>query len=85
MGVNGEDMRSLLSEKNNIANPKALAVHDSRLYYLDPLFDKIEKVDLPSGESPKMLIDNEPDLKTFTIFRKRQSRSNTHLSSFSHN
>lgn len=73
MDVNGGNINTLLSESNNIARPKALAVLDSRLYYLDPSYEKIEKVDLPKGDNPKLLMDNEADLKTFTIFRKRPS------------
>lgn len=73
MDVNGANVNTLLSESNNIAYPKALGVLDSRLYYLDPSYEKIERVDLPKGDNPKLLIDNEADLKTFTIFRKRPS------------
>jgi low density lipoprotein-related protein 2 len=73
MDVNGGNINTLLSQSNNIAHPKALAVLDSRLYYLDPSYEKIERVDLPKGDNPKLIIDNEADLKTFTIFRKRRS------------
>ncbi|XP_023703710.1 low-density lipoprotein receptor-related protein 2 [Cryptotermes secundus] len=73
MDVNGGNVNTLLSETSNIAYPKALGVLDSRLYYLDPSYEKIERVDLPKGDNPKLLIDNEADLKTFTIFRKRPS------------
>lgn len=73
MDVNGVNVNTLLSESNNIAYPKALGVLDSRLYYLDPSYEKIERVDLPKGDNPKLLIDNEADLKTFIIFRKRPS------------
>ncbi|XP_063240571.1 low-density lipoprotein receptor-related protein 2 [Bacillus rossius redtenbacheri] len=71
MDVNGKDIRTLLTEENHISMPKALAVLDSRLYLMDPRFDKIERFDLPNGDNPKMLIDNESELKTFTVFRKR--------------
>lgn len=72
MNADGTNVVTLLTEKNNIALPKALGVLDSRLYYLDPLFDKIERVDLPNGDNPKLLVDNEADLKTFIIYKKRQ-------------
>ena len=74
MDVNGNNINTLLTEKDNIAYPKALGVLDSRLYYLDPSFEKIERVDLPKGDNAKMLIDNEADLKTFVIFKKRQRK-----------
>lgn len=66
----------LLTEANNIRLPKALAVHESRLYYLDPLYDKIERIDLPAGENPKLIMDNESELKNFVIFKKRASKFN---------
>ena len=70
MDTNGGNKRTLLTEKNSISLPKALAVYDHRLYYLDTRYDKLERVDV-NGENPRILLDNEPDLKTFTIFRKR--------------
>jgi low density lipoprotein-related protein 2 len=79
MDVNGANVNTLLSESNNIAYPKALGVLDSRLYYLDPSYEKIERVDLPKGDNPRLLIDNETDLKTFTIFRKRPSELQRHI------
>lgn len=74
MDVDGKKVTTLLTEHHNIALPKSLAVLDSRLYFMDPLYDKIERVDLPSGDNPKTLLDNEADLKTFTIFRKRPGK-----------
>ncbi|XP_066998103.2 low-density lipoprotein receptor-related protein 2 [Anabrus simplex] len=71
MTVDGQEVSDLLTEDDNIALPRALAVYENRLYYLDPKYDKIERVDL-TGENPKHIVDNESDLKTFTIFRKRQ-------------
>ncbi|XP_046995596.1 low-density lipoprotein receptor-related protein 2 [Schistocerca americana] len=71
--TDGANQGALLKEDKNVALPKALGVLDSRLYYLDPVFEKIERVDLPTGGNPKLILDNEPDLKTFTIFRKRQT------------
>lgn len=71
MSTNGENLRVLLSERNSLMQPKALAVVDSRLFYLDPIYEKIERVDLPTGENPKFIMDNEPDLKTFVVFKKR--------------
>lgn len=70
-----KQITTLLTEKNNLKQPKALAVHESRLFYLDPLYDKIERVDLPSGENPRLIMDNEADLKNFIIFKKRPMSS----------
>ncbi|XP_017778488.1 PREDICTED: low-density lipoprotein receptor-related protein 2 isoform X2 [Nicrophorus vespilloides] len=70
--VYGNGRRNVLSEYNNIARPKALGVLDSRLYYLDPSYETLVRVDLPQGNNPRVILENEPDLKTFTIFKKRQ-------------
>lgn len=72
MDVNGNNRRSLLTQENGIDRPKALGVLGSRLYYLDPTYEKLMRVDLPEADNAKTILENEPDLKTFTIFRKRQ-------------
>ncbi|XP_012271678.1 low-density lipoprotein receptor-related protein 2 [Orussus abietinus] len=71
MSTDGGNVRTILSAVNNIALPKALAVHESRLYYLDPLYDKVEKVDLPGGNNPQTIIQNDSELRTLTIYKKR--------------
>lgn len=70
--VNGNNRRSILTEINDISRPKALAVYESRLFYLDPTYEKLVRVDLPQGDHPRVILENENDLKTFTIFKKRQ-------------
>lgn len=72
MDVDGNNRHSVLSQENDIAWPKALGVLNSRLYYLDPQYEKLVRVDLPDGNNPKVILENEPDLKTFTIYKKRQ-------------
>ncbi|KAK9880927.1 hypothetical protein WA026_013260 [Henosepilachna vigintioctopunctata] len=69
--VYGNGKRNLLKAEDNIAYPKAIGVLASRLYYLDPKYEKLVRVDLPSGQNPKMILENEVELKTFTIFKKR--------------
>ncbi|KAF7989294.1 hypothetical protein HCN44_007968 [Aphidius gifuensis] len=71
MSSDGQNKRTILTRINNIALPKSLAVHESKLYYLDPLYDKIERVDLPYGSNPVIMIDNESTLKTLVIYKKR--------------
>lgn len=80
MDINGKNSRVLLDQKNNIAYPQAIGVIDRRLYYLDPRYDKLERVDVSDGLNPQLIIDNDADLKTFTIFRKRPG--NSHFVSF---
>ncbi|CAH1397949.1 unnamed protein product [Nezara viridula] len=68
----GGRQRTLVSEDmHTIAYPKALAVHNKMLYLMDPRYDKLERIDLETGKNPQLIMDNEPDLKTFTIFKKR--------------
>lgn len=72
----GGRQKTLVSEDmHTIAYPKALAVHNKMLYLMDPRYDKLERIDLETGKNPQLIMDNEPDLKTFTIFKKRPSES----------
>ncbi|KAJ8924543.1 hypothetical protein NQ315_000691, partial [Exocentrus adspersus] len=71
LDVYGNKRKTLLSEANYIGAPKALGVIGSRLFYLDPSYEKLVQVALPSGGNPRTILENEPDLKTFTIFKKR--------------
>lgn len=71
MTTDGKEVRTVLSQANNIALPKSLAVHSSRLFYLDPKYEKIERVDLPNGDNPTIVLDNDAELKTLTIYKKR--------------
>lgn len=41
------------------------------LYYLDSVYEKIERVDLPDGSNPQILLDNESDLRSLMIYQKR--------------
>jgi hypothetical protein len=54
----------------------ALAVMERRLYYLDPKFEQVVRVDLPNGENAKVLLSNEPDLRTLNIYRNRAAAIN---------
>ena len=48
---------------------------DRRLYYLDPVYEKVVMVQLPNGDNPKTLLDNEVDLRTLAMYRKRPKPS----------
>ena len=75
MDTNGEHNRTLISEsEHTISLPRALAVHNKMLYMLDPRFEKLERFDLDTGRNPQVIMNNEPDLKTFTIFKKRRGQ-----------
>ncbi|XP_041779439.1 low-density lipoprotein receptor-related protein 2 [Anopheles merus] len=69
----GTGQRTILSEENAISKPRALAVLESRLYFLDPTYEKLARVDLPNGDNAKLILDNEPDLRQMVIYRKRSS------------
>lgn len=71
--TDGSNSRTLLEEKDNIARPKSLGVLESRLYFLDPVYEKIVRVDLPNADKAKIIIDNESDLKSMTIYKKRST------------
>ncbi|KAJ8966732.1 hypothetical protein NQ317_010604 [Molorchus minor] len=71
MDVYGKKRATILSEVNYIGNPKALGVMGSRLFYLDPSYEKLVQVALPSGGNPRTILENEPELRTFTIFKKQ--------------
>lgn len=73
VNVDGSGRQNILTEENDLSRPKALGVLGSRLYYLDPIYEKLMRIDLPEGNNPKAILENEPDLRTFTIFRKRQA------------
>ena len=57
---------------NHIAKPTGIAVMDRRLYYVDPKYEKVARVDSSDGSNEQTLITNEADLRTLNIFRKRQ-------------
>lgn len=41
------------------------------LYYVDSLYEKVERVDLPDGSNAQILLDNTPDLRSLKVFYKR--------------
>ena len=88
----GSNRRTILTAKDRINRPTAMAIMDRfailsfssffilfsfrHLYYLDPQYEKVVRVDLPNGDNPKTLLDNEVKLRTLNIYRKRPLRSN---------
>ncbi|CAK1544808.1 unnamed protein product [Leptosia nina] len=72
VNTDGNDRKTILTEANAISYPKVIAVLDSRLYVLDQRYEKIFKADLPNGDNLKVILDNESDLKSMTIFQKRK-------------
>jgi low density lipoprotein-related protein 2 len=57
-----------------VAKPTGIAVMDRRLYYVDPVYEKVVRVDSSDGSNEDILVDNEPNLRTLNIFQKRQRK-----------
>ncbi|XP_065212523.1 low-density lipoprotein receptor-related protein 2 isoform X2 [Planococcus citri] len=71
----GQGLEDIMSEMNGVSLPKALAVYERRLYFLDPHYDKLERVSLDNVSNSEIILDNESDLKSFVVFQKRQTKS----------
>jgi low density lipoprotein-related protein 2 len=68
IGADGRNRVQILQEPSS--SPKSLLLFESRLYYLDNVYEKITRVDL-NGENPKSILSNEPELKYMRVSRKR--------------
>ncbi|UYV70470.1 hypothetical protein LAZ67_7003147 [Cordylochernes scorpioides] len=67
--VDGQDRKTIVSE--NIARPQALALFNNRLYYLDAVYEKIVRVNLPDGSGSITMEDNAPGLVTMRVYSKK--------------
>lgn len=78
VNLDGTNRQVIVSSSKNhpIAKATGLAVMDRRLYYLDPLYEKVVQVDVSDGSNEQVLMDNENGLRTLNIFRKRQRSAN---------
>ena len=76
--LDGTNRQVILAASKNdpIAKPTGIAVLDRRLYYVDPKYEKVARVDASDGSNEEVLIDNEAKLRSLNIFRKRQRSSN---------
>lgn len=57
--------------------PKALAVYNRHLYYMDVIYEKLERVILETPafvSHQEKIMENESDLKYFVVFQKHQSK-----------
>ena len=74
--LDGSNRRTIISSEQNhpVAKPTGIAVMDRRLYYVDPVYEKVVRVDSSDGSNEDILVDNEPNLRTLNIFQKRQRK-----------
>ena len=81
----GQNRKTILSESQStgINSPVSIGVYDSRLYFVDPVFEKVAKVDV-TGENYKVIKENELELKAISIFRKRSGEEIMHEKSYLH-
>ena len=71
--LDGSNRRTIMSSKTHSINKiTGIAVKDRRLYYLDPNYEKVARVDATDGTQETILLKNEADLRTLNIFQKRQ-------------
>ncbi|XP_063861273.1 low-density lipoprotein receptor-related protein 2-like isoform X3 [Scylla paramamosain] len=73
--INGENVKTILSEDNHIAQPQAIAVFNDNLYYLDSLYEKVVRVNLLNRSNTQMLVENTADLRSLKVFHTRPTPS----------
>ena len=67
----GRDRRTIVASGSGISKPEGLSVHNNRLYFLDPIYEDIVRVNLPDGNNAVKLEENAPGLKNMRVYRKR--------------
>ncbi len=61
------------AQQHPIGKATGIAVMDRRMYYLDPVYEKVAQVDVADGSNEQLILQNEAGLRTLNIFRKRTS------------
>ncbi|XP_015909717.1 low-density lipoprotein receptor-related protein 2 isoform X1 [Parasteatoda tepidariorum] len=70
----GKDKKTVVS--SGISKPLGLSIFNNKLYYLDPIFEKISRVDLPDGTNSSDLETNAANLISMKVYGKRPSSNN---------
>lgn len=65
--------RTLMSDQHSIAFPKSMAVYDRYLYFIDSRYDHLVRVNAEDGSNMEEILENDPDLKSLTVFSKKSS------------
>lgn len=73
MSVSGMNHRTLMSDYNSIAFPKSMGIYDRFLYFIDSRYDHLVRVNAEDGSNMEKILDNDPDLKSLTVFSKKTS------------
>ena len=68
--------RRLVMSGGSLAKPSGLAAWQSRLFYLDPKFEKVVVANSVDGSNQHVLLDNEANLRTLNVYRKRLTLGN---------
>ena len=67
----GKDRKTIITSSTGIAKPQGLAIYNNRLYYLDSVYEKIVRVNLPDGSNAVAIEENSPNLSNLKIYSKR--------------
>lgn len=73
MSVSGMNHRTLMHEIHSIALPKSMGVYDRYLYFIDTRYDHLVRVNAEDGSNMEKILENDPDLKSLTVFSKKTS------------
>ncbi|CAM1327224.1 Uncharacterised protein PB.8386, partial [Pycnogonum litorale] len=71
--TDGKNRRILLDSEFGLAKPQGLAVYNNRLYLLDSMYEKIVRVNLPSGNGSVVIKENTPGLVTHHIVSRKSN------------
>lgn len=74
MSVSGMNHRTLMYEAHSIALPKSMGFYDRYLYFIDTRYDHLVRVNAEDGLNMEKIIENDPDLKSLTVFSKKTSK-----------
>lgn len=73
MSVSGMNHRTLMGDHHSIAFPKSLGIYDRYLYFIDSRYDHLVRVNAEDGSNMEKILENDPDLKSMTVFSKKSS------------
>lgn len=72
----GRDRKTIITAAVGIAKPQGLSIYNNRLYYLDSVYEKIVRVNLPDGSNAVPIEENSPSLSSLKIYSKKSGMEN---------